>query len=64
MHKKTKTVACPTCSTPVEWHAAALWRPFCSERCRLIDLGKWFDESNRIPADEGLPEHPESPETV
>ncbi|MEX0951118.1 MAG: DNA gyrase inhibitor YacG [Gammaproteobacteria bacterium] len=24
------------------------WRPFCSERCRLLDLGAWFDESHRI----------------
>jgi len=60
---RTKTLACPTCSTPVEWNADARWRPFCSERCQLIDLGNWLDESNRIPAEEGLPEYPESPET-
>jgi hypothetical protein len=64
MNKKPKTVACPTCSASVEWNAAARWRPFCSERCRLIDLGKWFEESNRIPADEGLPEYPEPPEAM
>jgi endogenous inhibitor of DNA gyrase (YacG/DUF329 family) len=51
-----KTVSCPTCSARVRWIPAERWRPFCSERCRLIDLGNWFDESNSIPAEEGLPE--------
>ena len=56
----TKYVKCPTCAAEVEWTPRQRWRPFCSERCRLIDLGKWFDESNRIPAEEGLPEGPEA----
>ena len=34
-------VACPTCGKKVEWTPANKYRPFCSERCRLIDLGKW-----------------------
>jgi endogenous inhibitor of DNA gyrase (YacG/DUF329 family) len=55
-----KFVKCPTCSVRVEWTAEQRWRPFCSERCRLIDLGKWFDESNRLPADEAIPPSPES----
>lgn len=33
-------VRCPTCRRDVDWDAAP-FRPFCSERCRLIDLGKW-----------------------
>lgn len=41
-------VACPTCQKSIEWNASARWRPFCSERCRLIDLGDWFDEKHRI----------------
>jgi endogenous inhibitor of DNA gyrase (YacG/DUF329 family) len=45
-------VKCPTCATPVEWSEQERWRPFCSERCKLIDLGSWFDESNRIPGEE------------
>lgn len=45
-------VPCPTCGKPVEWSAETLWRPFCSERCRLIDLGEWLDESHRIPGKE------------
>jgi endogenous inhibitor of DNA gyrase (YacG/DUF329 family) len=46
------TFACPTCQKPVEWSADAKWRPFCSERCRLIDLGAWMTEQRSIPADE------------
>ncbi|MCG6862611.1 MAG: DNA gyrase inhibitor YacG [Chromatiaceae bacterium] len=44
-----KTVACPSCGKPVPWKKESEWRPFCSERCRLIDLGEWFDERHRIP---------------
>ena len=29
--------------------------PFCSERCKLIDLGNWLGESYRIAGDEGVP---------
>ncbi len=42
-------VPCPHCGASVPWTAASPWRPFCSERCRLIDLGAWFDEGHRIP---------------
>jgi len=52
------TVSCPTCGNPVEWSTAQRWRPFCSERCKLIDLGSWFDESNRIPDDSEAPSIP------
>jgi len=41
-------VPCPTCNKPVAWSTHAKWRPFCSERCRLIDLGDWLDENHRI----------------
>jgi len=44
----SKTVTCPTCGKPVPWTPASKWRPFCSERCRLIDLGEWLDERHRI----------------
>jgi hypothetical protein len=49
------TVQCPTCGKPVEWTPRQRWRPFCSERCKLIDLGNWLDESNRIAGDEEPP---------
>lgn len=45
-------VNCPTCGAKVEWNHQQPWRPFCSERCRLIDLGKWASEEHRIPAEE------------
>lgn len=44
----SRTVQCPTCNAPVEWTQESQWRPFCSERCKLIDLGAWSDESHRI----------------
>ena len=47
--EKPKTVVnCPTCSKQVEWDENNQWRPFCSERCKLIDLGEWASESYSI----------------
>jgi endogenous inhibitor of DNA gyrase (YacG/DUF329 family) len=43
-----KKVKCPICRTEVEWENNP-HRPFCSERCRLIDLGAWVEERYRIP---------------
>lgn len=48
------TVQCPHCGKPVPWSPASTYRPFCSERCKLIDLGAWASESHRIPG-EALP---------
>jgi endogenous inhibitor of DNA gyrase (YacG/DUF329 family) len=42
-------VACPGCGASAEYSPANPWRPFCSERCRLSDLGAWASESYRIP---------------
>jgi endogenous inhibitor of DNA gyrase (YacG/DUF329 family) len=42
-------VKCPTCRRPVEWSSESLYRPFCSDRCRLIDLGAWLTEQHKIP---------------
>lgn len=39
---------CPTCGRETEWEGNP-FRPFCSERCKLIDLGKWLTEQYRIP---------------
>ena len=52
----SKRVKCPTCGKPVTWTPESKWRPFCSERCRLIDLGAWAAEEHRIA---GEPAHPE-----
>ncbi|ALX34830.1 MULTISPECIES: DNA gyrase inhibitor YacG [Pandoraea] len=52
------TVACPTCGKKVVWRAENRFRPFCSERCKQIDLGAWATEKYSIPADapEDVPE--------
>ena len=54
-------VVCPTCGEPAVFGPENRWRPFCSERCRLIDLGAWATESYRIPSkpDESEDEEPE-----
>jgi len=44
----TGHIRCPHCRQPTTWYGND-YRPFCSERCRLIDLGAWIDESYRIP---------------
>jgi len=45
-----RIVKCPSCQKEVEWRPESTFRPFCSERCRQIDLGAWASESYRIPA--------------
>lgn len=50
---------CPSCGTAVPWGPESPFRPFCSERCRSIDLGAWLTESYRIPSEE--PEDPDDP---
>jgi len=52
----TTTVDCPTCGHSVTWGADAPERPFCSRRCRLIDLGEWLDGSRAIPSEEAAGE--------
>jgi endogenous inhibitor of DNA gyrase (YacG/DUF329 family) len=47
------TVKCPTCRRPVEWSEVSAYRPFCSDRCRLIDLGAWIAEQHKIPDESG-----------
>jgi uncharacterized protein len=43
-------VSCPTCGAATTWEENR-HRPFCSERCRLIDLGRWATEAHRIPGE-------------
>ena len=47
-----RIVTCPTCQKRVKWTPRNPDRPFCSERCRLIDLGAWADEQHAIPGDQ------------
>lgn len=43
------TVDCPTCGKKVEWTPKNPFRPFCSERCKQIDLGAWAEEKYTVP---------------
>lgn len=45
-----QAVKCPTCHREIDWSNSP-YRPFCSERCRLIDLGAWLSEQRSIPGD-------------
>ena len=49
------SVKCPTCHRDVDWHSTP-FRPFCSDRCRLIDLGAWLSERHAIPAEDAAAE--------
>ena len=48
-------VKCPTCHRDLDWDTAP-FRPFCSERCRLIDLGAWLSEQRAIPGESAPPQ--------
>ncbi|MEI7086221.1 DNA gyrase inhibitor YacG [Pectobacterium versatile] len=63
MTTEVTTVKCPTCKQSVIWEAASIYRPFCSKRCQLIDLGEWADEEKRIPSDDMVSDSEEWSET-
>ena len=48
---KPLTVKCPNCGCSVPWLPEQQSKPFCSERCKLIDLGEWAMEEKRIPGE-------------
>ncbi len=48
-------VNCPTCGKLVEWIQGNPCRPFCGERCRLVDLGEWAAERYRVPGEPAPP---------
>jgi endogenous inhibitor of DNA gyrase (YacG/DUF329 family) len=43
-----KQVGCPQCGKPAPYRADNPFRPFCSERCKLADLGAWANEDYRV----------------
>ena len=53
-----KKIHCPTCSKKIIWSTENKFRPFCSERCKLIDLGEWADEKHRVPGEPADPNQP------
>ncbi|CAM3440822.1 DNA gyrase inhibitor YacG [Legionella oakridgensis] len=42
-------INCPTCLKKNTWHPTNQFKPFCSDRCKLIDLGEWANETRKIP---------------
>ncbi|PCI60244.1 MAG: DNA gyrase inhibitor YacG [Methylophilaceae bacterium] len=44
-----KQVPCPNCKTLSEFSPQNPYRPFCSQRCKMIDLGEWAKENYKIP---------------
>ncbi|WP_188149887.1 DNA gyrase inhibitor YacG [Teredinibacter waterburyi] len=48
MTVKTLSVACPVCKSPVLMTEEFPHRPFCSDRCKMIDFGDWASENQRI----------------
>jgi endogenous inhibitor of DNA gyrase (YacG/DUF329 family) len=52
MNPKPYVITCPTCGKHVFWTTDNAWRPFCSERCKLIDFGAWATEQYRVPVAE------------
>ena len=55
MHEAGPQVACPTCKARGAWFSQP-FGPFCSQRCKLVDLGKWFNGENAI-SEPLRPEH-------
>ena len=60
-NKSSQTkVNCPQCQKEVIWHSSSPFRPFCSNRCKMLDLGAWANEDHVIAGDEASDEHPMS----
>ncbi|MEE8395750.1 MAG: DNA gyrase inhibitor YacG [bacterium] len=57
---KRRVLLCPQCGGTTHWEGNP-HRPFCSERCRLIDLGAWAEEKYRVPAEDIPPGGEEEP---
>ncbi len=52
MTLKVTIVRCPQCGGESVWSADNAFRPFCCERCKLIDLGAWASEAYRVSVQE------------
>ncbi len=61
MNDKINLINCPNCGKEVEWTKDNHYRPFCCERCRLIDLGEWAAERYRVPGEPTPP--PDKPDS-
>jgi endogenous inhibitor of DNA gyrase (YacG/DUF329 family) len=59
-----KSVHCPTCEKPVAWREENRFRPFCSERCKVIDFGAWAGERHSIAGEPVFPEEESDPHSL
>lgn len=57
----TPTAPCPQCRKPASLDTANRFRPFCSERCKMLDLGEWFAEKHTIAVAESDSDPDEAP---
>lgn len=62
MTSAVRVVSCPNCGTAVEWKLENRFRPFCSERCKLQDLGAWASEQYRVAGPAALEDLQAAPE--
>jgi endogenous inhibitor of DNA gyrase (YacG/DUF329 family) len=53
---QTARFKCPTCQRAISWDDAFPFRPFCSERCKMVDFGAWVSGTHAIPGEPALPE--------
>jgi endogenous inhibitor of DNA gyrase (YacG/DUF329 family) len=60
----TKTASCPQCRKLASLDTANRFRPFCSERCKLLDLGEWFAEKHSIPVADSDSDPDEAPDSA
>ncbi len=60
---KQLEVTCPQCKKKFNYYSSE-FRPFCSERCRLIDLGQWLSESYTVPVEKMTEEEIETIEQL
>ncbi len=58
-------VKCPNCEKLTDLEPSNPWRPFCSERCKLMDMGDWISERHHIPGEpvESTQQDSEEPES-
>lgn len=60
--------SCPTCGKATVYSTENKFRPFCSERCQLVDFGDWANEKHRITTNESVGEsgheHRSNPDTA
>jgi endogenous inhibitor of DNA gyrase (YacG/DUF329 family) len=59
--KVVRTIACPSCGRPSRYATNNPFRPFCSQRCRNLDLGAWASERYRVDASSATPKEGSEP---